>query len=376
MGKEKKQAAVKEYVHEARAASRARLNTVAGLSYEILKKNLIEKKDVLVDGKIIETTSSQTPTSAELYLFDFVNHVCTHCPEIIRPSEDDPVYSVIPGVPWEMFCEITLAGTKGQKELMQEEITRFSKSTPGRVINLKRGTVRTALFFVTLDSKKKNLNSRELQRLAALKYFPIETIDVRFVRELFESVLTGKNDYSNMPIGWHAKIRKQTESARELTGMEEADIDIHAGTYEKIWAYLNDHDNGMGSEKMINVWHMLVNTTGLTYVKIKNDGFYLRSDTGHNGYVFLSNVLRTLMDVSHEYRENLNFEITGLGVSSNVFDMKKLENAKKICPPELINKTIIDTMIKEYGGYIKITVKRNPKLAQAELPFLEDKSQK
>jgi hypothetical protein len=33
-------------------------------------------------------------------------------------------------------------------------------------------------------------------------------------------------------------------------------------------------------------------------------------------------------------------------------------------------------MIKNYDGYIKIMVKRNPKLAQPELPFLEDKQEK
>ena len=370
MTNEKKPVAVAEYVHEARAASRARLNTVAGMSYEIMKSNLVRKKDnVLVDGKPVEGTPAMTPTSAELYLFDFVNYTCTHHPETIRPSEDDPIYSVIPGVPWKVFSNIVLSGTKGQKDIMQQEITRFTHNTPGRVINLKDRPVKTALFFVSLHSKKGKLKARELQRLGALKAFPIETIDIRFVRGLFESVLDSKNNYSNLPTGWHAKIRKQIADVKSETGIEEADIIIHTNTYEKVWAYINDHDNGTGNEKMINVWSMLLETTGMTYVRISKDRFYLREEPKRNGYVFLSNVFRTLQDISHEYRKNLNFEITGLGISTNVFDKEKLETAKRRYPPELVTKAVIDTMLKEYDGYIKIKVLRNPKLAQPELPF-------
>lgn len=374
MTNEKKPVTVAEYVHEARAASRARLNTVAGMSYEILKNNLVRKKgNVLVAGKPVEGTPAMTPTSAELYLFDFVNYICTHHCEIIRPSKDDPVYSVIPDVPWEMFCNIVLSGTKGQKDVMQQEISKFAHNTPGRVINLKNKPVRTALFFVSLHSKKGKLKARELQRLGALKAFPIKTIDIRFVRELFESVLTSKNNFSNLPTGWHAKIRKQITDAKSKTGIKEADIDIHTSTYEKVWAYMNDHDNGTGNEKMINVWSMLLETTGMTYVSIKKDKFYLRDEPKRNGYAFLVNVFRTLQDVSREYRKNLNFEITGLGISTNVFDQEKLESAKRICPPELVAKAVIDTMIKQYDGYIKIKVIRNPKLALPELAFTESK---
>ena len=118
---------------------------------------------------------------------------------------------------------------------------------------------------------------------------------------------------------------------------------------------------------------MLLETTGTTYVRIKNDKFYLRDDHKRNGYAFLANVIRTLQDVSHEYRKNLNFEIAGLGISTDVFDPEKTETAKKRYPPELVAKAVIDTMLKEYGGYIKIMVIRNPKLAQPELPFFEDK---
>jgi len=372
----KNNTAVVEYVHESKSASKARLNTVSAMSYEILKKNLVQKKDVLIDGKPVEGTRAMTPTSAELYLFDFVNYACTHHRETIKPSEDDPIYSVIPNVPWGVFCAIVLAGTTGQKDIMQQEITRFAANTPGRVINLKDRPVKTALFFVSIHAKKGKLKARELQRLGALNAYPIETVDIRFVRDLFESVLDKKNNYSNLPTGWHSKIRKHITNAKAETGIEGSDIEIYAGTYEKIWAYLNSHDNGKGNEKMINVWDMLLNTTGMTYIRISKDRFYLREEPGHNGYFFLANVIRTLQDVSHEYRKSLNFEITGFGISPDLFDLDKAERAKKTHPPELIAKAVIDTMIKNYGGYIKIMVIRNPKLAQPELPFTDNKAPK
>jgi hypothetical protein len=373
MNNSKKPIAIAEYVHEAKAAQLAKLNTIAGLSYEITEKssNRAQKNEVLVDGKAAEVTSSQTPTSAELYLFSFVDYVCTHNPEQIKPC--DSIYSEIESIPWEMFCSIVLLGTKGQKEIMQREIRNFARLTPGRVINLQGRAVTTALFSISLHGKKGKYNARELQRIAALNRLPVEYITIRFVSELFNSVFFDDHIYSNLPTGWYAKIRKQTMDAQSETGIEGADIDIHASIYEKTWAYLNYHDNGMYREKKVNVWSLLLETTGMTYMRITKGKFYLRHETGHDAYAFLANVIRTLQDASHIYRKNLNFEITGWGLTEDIFDMKKLEVAKKTTPPDLIIKTIIDTMIARYDGYIKITVIRNPKLTQQELPLQEDK---
>jgi hypothetical protein len=137
--------------------------------------------------------------------------------------------------------------------------------------------------------------------------------------------------------------------------------------------FLNNY-NGIGCYKKINVYSLLLETTGMTYLKFRNNQLYLRSDTGHNAYAFIINMFNTLSEISHEYKNNLNFALGRrkgeyLELESNIFDMKKIDIARNITGDENTSRKILKTMIDIYEGDILVSVERNPKLTQAELDF-------
>jgi hypothetical protein len=137
-------------------------------------------------------------------------------------------------------------------------------------------------------------------------------------KPLFAGHFNGYQDgFIKQPAAWYAKIRNgvngMIQANARFEGIVEAgaENDMTALNVMKVWEYLALHDNGKGETKTVDVVDLLSHIAPGYLQK----GEYLRREKIGGLY----NALVTLARITGEYRDELDFEITGINLDQ--FDM-------------------------------------------------------
>jgi hypothetical protein len=252
--------------------------------------------DEVEQGKIKITRASTELSGAYLYLFNFLDYVCTHAPDLVKLDDETSVYHYSVNAPWEKFLEITLGNEyANQKKLLQDELYRLIHEARPKIIPFGDGTsIYGQPFIVTLQSRARDeLSKIELTRLDNIgQESSIGFIQIFFSKPLFRDVLTGTDTgrFLNMPKQFAAMI---IDKAHQLDQAQKNRPDVqeflygqpllfppdisgahNIATYMRLYYYICLHDNNKGDYITLSLPD-LVSHVCPKYAQVINDKLYI-----------------------------------------------------------------------------------------------------
>ncbi|MDR0585076.1 MAG: hypothetical protein LBG57_12145 [Treponema sp.] len=283
-----------------------RIMRQAGLSSEEMAKAEISRKTTELAG-------------AFPYIFSIASSICETFPHLVK--EYDHYYQLgteADPITWELFQHYGIGKHKKQKHLFLVELKRLILEN--RPYWMPTGNGRMAFtqpFRIILIADERKIDGEELKRLknTELADYVISGVILECYKPLFAGHFNGYRDgFIKQPAAWYAKIRKSVagmiENKARFDGIAESgaepENDMTALNVMKVWEYLALHDNGKGKTKTVNVIDMLSHVAPSYLQK----GEYIRTE--FIGSLF--NALIALAKLTHEYRDELDFEITSLEV--------------------------------------------------------------
>jgi hypothetical protein len=248
-----------DYVHEPREVSKARLVNQLNLQYQMdlnpqktIQSNILIKKETLWDGEKPEkiTRAMCNMSAAYMSCFFFVSYICTHESNLItldkNPSEP---YHCMYDIPISAFYNIVGADNYEEKNNLLTELKKINGQS--KVIDMGDRYAYIPPFEIHFFSKeKKKMNTQEIHRLVNTNHFPVATINIKFLKRLYDRFLIYKNTYSSYPARLPKIVREFCREKPTLNTTPE--IIIRALTY------LNLHDRyPLPPSKVINVYEMI-----------------------------------------------------------------------------------------------------------------------
>jgi hypothetical protein len=273
------------------------------------KMGMVDAARVYINRKTTEMTGIFP------YLFSLAGYFFETFPEKIMRGETEYLYYQIgtkeDPIPAKAFIALGIGSFKDQKNFFLKEMYKLWSENRSYWVPTGKGTDSILLPPVQVFPVAEEVitNPEELKRLSRIGANKIiKGFVMQCYKPLFEGHLNGyKDGFIKQPAAWYAKIRNgvngMIEADAEFRGIVEAraNHDITALNVLKIWEYLALHDNGQGETKNVDVVDMLSHVAP-SYLKT---GEYMRTEC--LGGLF--NALLTLAKLTHEYRNELDFEI-------------------------------------------------------------------
>jgi hypothetical protein len=254
------------------------------------------------------------------YLFSIVSRVCEDLPHLVKKDTTNFYYQIgteSDPIPWDMFLHYGIGKHKDQKHLFLVELRRLiAENRPYWLPSGTGSAVLTTPFRIVLKTKDlREISIAEMERIKNTEVADniIHGVILECFKPLFAGHFNGYQDgFVRQPTAWYAKIRNGVngiiEADTHFTGIIEAktENDMTALNVMKIWEYLALHDNGKGELKHVDIIDMLSHIAPSYLQK----GDYVRGE--YIGVLF--NAFLTLAGLTHEYREELDFEILNIEI--------------------------------------------------------------
>jgi hypothetical protein len=296
----------------------------------VMRKNrgaLFNEKMEQLDASrayINRKTTEMTGIFPYLYLFSLAGYFFETFPEKIMRGETESLYYQIgtkdDPIPAKAFIALGIGNFKNQKNFFLKEMYKLWNENRSYWVPTGTGTDSILLPPVQVFPVAEEVitSSEELKRLSRIGVDKIiKGFIMQCYKPLFDGHLNGYQDgFIKQPSAWYAKIRNgvngMIENKAVFKGIVEAQAapDMTALNVLKIWEYLALHDNGNGETKTVNVVDLLSHVAP-SYLKT---GKYLRTEC--LGGLF--NALLALAKLTHEYRDELDFEI--VNIETDPFD--------------------------------------------------------
>jgi hypothetical protein len=196
--------------------------------------------------------------------------------------------------------------------------------------------------------EKAKMSMQEIQRADNIKQFPIDNVNIRFLKVLYDRFIRYQNNYINYPAKWPKIVRNFCKTMPTLHTSPELIM--------KAFTYLNVFDNAPMNRASVNIYEMIYYAAP-NCIQIKDGKWYLRGDEAK---ALLFDTIVALQFITKNYKENLNFTLDGILVPDNpdLPDFDTLPHSYKI-------KIILDTLDLT-NGKLPITITRNPKLLEGK----------
>jgi hypothetical protein len=255
------------------------------------------------------------------YIFSIASRICEDFPHLVNEHEHYYQFGTEAApITWELFQHYAIGKHKEQKHLFLVELKRLIlENRPYWIPTGNNGSMAfTQPFRIMLLAKERKIAGEELKRLknTALTDYVFSGVILECYKPLFAGHFNGYRDgFIKQPAAWYAKTRNSVagmiEKQAKFDGITESGAnDMTALNVLKIWEYLALHDNGKGETKAVNVVDLLSHVAP-SYLKT---GEYLRTEC--LGSLF--NAFIALAKLTHEYRDELDFEI--VGIETDQFD--------------------------------------------------------
>jgi hypothetical protein len=121
--------------------------------------------------------------------FAVVSYICTHKRKMISldTNKSEP-YHTIYDMPWVAYCNIIGADTWQEKQILLNELKRTRGQS--KIIDLGDRYAYIPPFEIMFFSKEKTeMTLQEMQRLHNLGQMPIETINIKFLKILYNRLV-------------------------------------------------------------------------------------------------------------------------------------------------------------------------------------------
>jgi hypothetical protein len=251
------------------------------------------------------------------YLFSLAGYFFETFPDKILYGEAESLYYQLgtkqDPIPAKAFIALGIGRFKDQKNFFLKELYKMWNENRSYWVPTGIGTDSILLPPIQVFPVAGEVitNPEELKRLSRIGADKIiKGFVLQCYKPLFEGHLNGYRDgFIKQPAAWYAKIRNGINGMIEGI-VESGANDMTALNVMKIWEYLALHDNGKGETKTVDVVDMLSHVAP-SYL---SEGKYLRQE--NIGGLF--NALITLAKLTHEYRDELDFEI--LNIELDQFD--------------------------------------------------------
>jgi hypothetical protein len=344
------------YIHEPKEVSRQQLINQLNVQYSFdfsetdktLASRKLNKKNVAWTGDTPEkiTKSIFNMSAAHMSCFFFTSYICTHAVKAITRDDNlkEP-YHAIYDIPVSKFCEIVGADSYEGKNILFTELRHINGQA--KVINLGDRYGYLPPFEVHFFSKEKEeMSAQELQHMANTGSFPIATMNIKFLKVLYDRFLQHRNNYINYPVKWPKIVRDFCKKNELQTSPE---------TIMKAFTYLSVFDNSPLPRKSINIYEMIYYSAP-SVIQIKDGKWYLRMDT--RGAGVLVDTFAALQMLTTEYKSILSFSLDGILIPEKIggIDFESLPNPQKI---DIILKTLEQT-----NGLLPVGITRNKKLIE------------
>jgi len=342
----------KMYIHEPKEVSRQQLINQLNLQYNFdfmkdktLASRKLIKKDILWLDTIPEhiTKSVFNMSAAYVSCFFFTSYICTHADnKITKDNNPKEPYHAIYDIPVSKFCEIVGTDTYEEKNILFTELKRVNGLS--KVIDLGDRYGYLPPFEIHFFSKNKSeMSLQELQRMINTESgFPIATINIKFLKVLYDRFLHHKVNYINYPVKWPKLVRDFCKRNNNLLTTPEAIM--------KAFTYLNIFDNAPLPRKNINVYEMIYYSAPGA-IQIKNGKWYLRKNA--RGAGVLIDTFAALQKITTEYRNILDFSLDGILIPFDVRaeDYENLTAAQRV--------SIVLNLLDFTNGILPVRITRN-----------------
>jgi hypothetical protein len=355
----------KSFVHTSRIAAEAK-TTTAIIHKEREKRGVKYYEGVNFDAdgspilgdeikqkKIQINRATSELSGAYGYLFNFVDYVCTHAPDLIEETEQ--LYHYVITCPWEKFLEITIGEEyKDQKKDLEEELYRLMHEAKPKLIPYKDGsTLYGQPFIVTLKSKtKKELSETALIKLKNIgKETTIGEIQVLFMKPLFVDVIKKQGNFINMPKNFYAMLVDKT---RQITVRQMLDPDFRAflfpddygplfpsntpnhqvAAYMRLYYYICLHDNQKGSYITLSLPDMVSHVIP-RYANIVGGKLYIHDKKAVEDFLSIG------LSIFASLETSANFIVTGVEGKDDELSIKILVK-RRYKPNEKPNKDTLN----------------------------------
>jgi hypothetical protein len=349
----RKKAMVKDYYHEPKEVSRQQLVNQLNLQYQIdidaeknLKSKRLIKRDIIWDEKGPDTIkrSMCNMSAAYISLFYFTSYICTHEKMIITKDNNikEPYHNIY-GIPWKVFCNIVGADDHESKRILLVELKQVNGQS--KVVDLGNRYAYLPPFEIHFFSKEKTeMSIQELQRSDNIKQFPIDNVNIRFLKVLYDRFIQYGNNYINYPLQWPKIVRNFCKKMPTLHTSPELIM--------KAFTYLNVFDNSPLNRASVNVYEMIYYADP-NAIQIKNGKWYLR---GNEAKALLIDTIAALQLITSDYKDKLNFTINGIlfPQGPTLPDFDTLTDTDKI--------NIILAALDATNGKLPLSITRNQKL--------------
>jgi hypothetical protein len=287
----------------------------------VMRKNkaaLFNEKMEPVDAARVYINRKTTEmTGIFPYLFSLAGYFFETFPEKVLYGETESLYYQMgtkqDPIPAKAFIALGIGRFKDQKNFFLKELYKMWNENRSYWVptGIGTGSILLPPIQVFPVAEEVITNPEELKRLSRIGADKIiKGFVMQCYKPLFEGHLNGYRDgFIKQPAAWYAKIRNgvngMIENKAEFKGIvESGSNDMTALNVMKIWEYLALHDNGKGETKNVDIVDMLSHVAP-SYLK---KGEYLRTEC--LGGLF--NALITLAILTHEYRDELDFEIRNI----------------------------------------------------------------
>jgi hypothetical protein len=343
-----------KYIHEPKEVSRQQLINQLNFQYSFdfsetdktLASRKLNKREVAWTGDFPQkmTKSIFNMSAAHMSCFFFTSYICTHFIGAIAKDDNpkEPYHSIY-DIPVSKFCEIVGADYYEEKNILFTELRHINGQA--KVIDLGDRYGYLPPFEVHFFSKEKEeMSTQELQRMANTGSFPIATMNIKFLKVLYDRFLQYRNNYINYPEKWPKIVRNFCK---------EKGLHASPETVMKAFTYLNVYDNFPLPRKRINVYEMIYYAAP-SAIQIKDGKWYLRKDA--QGAGVLVDTFAALQMLTTKYRSILSFSLEGILIPENIdsVDFESLPNAQKV---DIILKTLELT-----SGFLPVVINRNKRL--------------
>jgi len=349
----------KNYIHEPKEVSRQQLLNQLNVQYcfdfsetdKKLESRTITKKDtVWLDSRPENMTKSIFSMSAAyMSLFFFTSYTCTHAIRAITKDDNpkEPYHSIY-DIPASKFCEIVGADSYKEKNALFTELRRVNGQA--KVIDMGNRYGYLPPFQVQFFSKEKvEMSMQELQHAANTGQFPVATVNIKFLKVLYDRFLQCRNNYINYPVKWPKIVRDFCKGH---------DLQTTPETIMRAFTYMNVFDNSPQPRKNVNVYEMIYYAAPGA-IRIKNGKWYLRQDAQVAGV--LIDTFAALQQLTSENKSILNFTLDGI-LGPEITDECKVSDLNSLPMAEKV-KLILDAL-ELTGGILPVRITRNQKLTE------------
>jgi hypothetical protein len=303
------------------------------------------------------------------YLFSLAGYFFETFPEKIMRGETESLYYQIgtkdDPIPAKAFIALGIGSFKDQKNFFLKEMYKLWSENRSYWVPTGKGTDSILLPPVQVFPVAGEVitNPEELKRLGRIGADKIiKGFIMQCYKPLFDGHLNGYQDgFIKQPAAWYAKIRNGVSGMigadAEFRGIVEARAthDMTALNVLKIWEYLALHDNGRGETKNVDVVDLLSHVAP-SYL---NGGKYLRTEC--LGGLF--NAFLTLAKLTHEYRNELDFEV--VNIELNRFDRVYAANHGHRQGTALFTVSAMKHRLKARNNVLALQIERKKRKGRA-----------